>query len=95
MSKKKKEKVIYYDDNSTISDMSNVNGMYNRIIPTDTAKKFQNTQSKQKQPKIKSTAKEKWDTYISTVRLMFKPMLIVIGILCVLFLLFYLLGRLA
>ena len=74
MSKKKakKEKIIYYDDNSTIADMSSVN------------------KSGKKQPspppKIRSTAKERWKTYWSAVKMMFIPMLFVLGVLVVLYL---------
>jgi hypothetical protein len=78
MAKKKKEKVIYYDDNSTLVDMSEV---------TRNGKK-----PKQQSTKRQSTASEKWQTYWSTVRVMVFPMLIVLAILCGLYLLLMLLG---
>ena len=78
MAKKKKEKIIYYDDNSTIIDMSSVN---------------RKGESQKKQPaKRQSTAREKWQTYWSTVKVMVLPMLIVLSILCVLYLLLMWLG---
>lgn len=74
--KDKKEKVVYYDDNSTISDMSGVSGTFNPILP----KKRNDT------PKAPSRFKDKWNTYWQTFRLMLIPMLTVLGILFVLFL---------
>ena len=60
MSKKKKEKIKYYDDNSTIADMSNVGRK--RRIPTT---------SEQKGGKPPSSFKDKWTTYWETVKMMF------------------------
>ena len=72
MSKKKKEKITYYDDNSTIVDMSSVNreGKKRPSAP----------------PKQNSTFKEKWKTYFAAVKMMLIPMCIVLLILCVMFL---------
>lgn len=84
MSKKKrktKEKVVYYDDNSTISDMSGVTGTFNGMIPKDRPKSDKN------RPKAPSRFGDKWRTYWSTVRLMILPMCIVLGILLILYLL--------
>lgn len=78
--KKKKEKVIYYDDNSTIADMSNV---------TRIGQKKPN--SPQKQPQRRSTAKEKWRTYWSTVKMMLMPMCVVLLIIAALYLMISLL----
>ena len=72
MSKKKKEKIIYYDDNSTIADMSNV---------TRSGKK------KPPKPQKVPVGESKWQTYWSAVRMMFVPMFFVLGILGILFLL--------
>ena len=73
MSKKKKEKITYYDDNSTIVDMSSVNREGKKRPPAP-----------QKQ---NSTFKEKWKTYFAAVKMMLIPMCIVLLILCVMFLL--------
>lgn len=68
MSKKeKKEKVVYYDDNSPIVDMSAVNKSGKRQPPPT--------------PRQQSTFKEKWQTYWAAVKTMFKPMIVVLGIL--------------
>ena len=71
MAKKKKEKIIYYDDNSTIADMSNVtrNGKPQASRP----------------PRVKSTFREKWDTYWSAVKMMIMPMCIALLIIAVLY----------
>ena len=64
MSKKKKqiqneeEKVVYYDDGSTVSDMSN--------LPK--------RQKGRTGDKPRSTFREKWKTYWSTVRMMLLPL---------------------
>ncbi|MDE6411917.1 MAG: hypothetical protein K2L02_05230 [Clostridia bacterium] len=66
-----KEKVVYYDDNSTIADMSNVTAPGER--------------RRDKNPKPRSTAKEKWKTYWSTVKKMIGPMLIVLAVMTAVF----------
>ena len=71
-----KEKVVYYDDGSTIADMSNVTAPGER--------------RRDKNPKPRSTAKEKWQTYWASVKLMIGPMLIVLGVISIIFLILYL-----
>ena len=83
MSKKKKEKVIWYDDNSTISDMSNVGRGGER----------KNKNSTPSQPKRYSTAKEKWATYWSAVKMMFVPMCIALTVILILYLLLMLIAK--
>ena len=68
-----KEKVVYYDDGSTIADMSNVRAPGER-------------RKDNKNPPPRSTAKEKWHTYWSTVKKMVGPMLIVLAAMTVVFL---------
>ncbi len=81
--KKKKEKVIYIDDGSTIADMSGTSKP-NPILggrgpaPRNGANKR------------RGTAREQWGTYKSAVRQMFLPMLVVMGILTVAFGVMYL-----
>lgn len=82
--KKKKEKVIYYDDGSTLYDMSGVGGIGRRSY---NEKKTKNTP----QPRKNSTAKEKWNTYWSAVRLMLRPALVVLGVILVMYILLLLL----
>ena len=74
--KKKKEKIIYYDDNSTIIDMTGV---------------VESKRRGKSAPKTEggNSFKDKWKTYWSTVKLMFFPMciaLLAITIVCLLLL---------
>ena len=64
---KKKEKIIYIDDNSTVADMSAVGGG--------------------KRQKSNSTFKEKWQTYLSAVKMMIIPMLAVLAAFTVVYIL--------
>lgn len=77
MGKKKKntEKVIYYDDNSTIVDMSDVTGLKGKKRPQSPY------------PGRRSTFKEKWKTYWSAVRMMLFPTFIVLLVLTIAYLL--------
>ena len=80
MSKKKKEKVVYYDDNSTIADMSavNKNGQKQPV-------------QQQKTVRPRSAFKEKWQTYWTAVKMMLVPT----GVVLVIILILYLLMRLS
>ena len=69
--KKKKEKITYIDDGRSFADLSNVQGLGGSM-------KFSKMGTT-------SSPKDIWDTYWAAVRFMFKPMLVVIGFLCVLF----------
>ena len=69
---KKKKKVIYVDDGSTIADMSGISGSRPK------AEKKQN-----------SRFREIFSTYIQAVKLMFLPMLVVLGIIALAFLIVY------
>ena len=74
--KKNKEKVIYYDDGSTISDMSSVNRQGVKKDPPP--------------PKYKSTFSDKWKTYWSAVKSMLMPLcyaLFILGILYIIMML--------
>ena len=70
--KKKKQKVVSYDDGSTISDMSGVK-------PSGIAKAAKTRSS--------STFREKWKTYWAAVRMMVIPMCVVLAVLLLLYLL--------
>ena len=71
MAKKKKEKVIYYDDGSTISDMSRVNRKGEKKDPP--------------KPKYKSTFSDKWRTYWTTVKMMVMPLCVALLVLVILY----------
>ena len=80
MAKKKKEKIIYYDDNSTISDMYGVS----RMDSPRTGK----PRPPEKNPDLKRVSEGgKWGTYWASVRMMLIPLLIALGALGVLYLL--------
>lgn len=78
--KEQKEKIIYYDDNSTIADMSNVGRKKPKADPSAP------TDPNMRKVKRYSTGKEKWNTYWNTVKMMILPMFIVLGIIGVLYL---------
>ena len=75
--KKNKEKIVYIDDGRTIADMSGVTGgFFHRSRP-----------SWQPRPRFK----EVWNTYWSVVKLMLKPMLVVVGGIGLIYVLMYVL----
>ena len=74
--KKKKQKVVYIDDGSSLADMSGVGGG---------KKKTPNT------PRPRATMKEQWQTYTDAVKMMFLPMLAVLGMLALAFWIVYIL----
>lgn len=76
--KPKKQKVIYVDDGRTIADMSGVRGSV-----------FSSTKKKKK-TQYSSGFKDKWNTYWDAVKMMFLPMLVVVGILCLLYMIMWL-----
>ena len=80
---KKKEKIVYIDDGSTIADMS-----------TNSTKREKKESKKPPQSqfngmKPRATLKEQWRTYTDAVKLMFLPMLAVLGLLALAFLIIY------
>ena len=75
--KQKKEKIKYYDDNSTIVDMSGL---------SKGGKPQKAKQSSFIEGGRKSTFREKWRTYWMSVKMMFVPMLIALLILTIMFL---------
>jgi hypothetical protein len=79
MSKKnKKDKIVYYDDGSTISDMSSVNKKGQKQDPP--------------MPRRQSTASEKWRTYWHAVKMMIVPMCLALAVIGVLYLLIMLMS---
>lgn len=79
--KKKKDRVIYIDDGSTIADMSGTSRP-NPILGGRNPNANGNRR--------RGTAREQWSTYKNVVRQMFMPMLVVMGILTVAFGVMYL-----
>ena len=83
--KKKKEKITYVDDGRTIADMSAVGGGKNRHTGKKDDPKAQKS-APRLLPGGHSTMKEQAETFFGAMRMMFLPMLVVIGILCLAFL---------
>jgi hypothetical protein len=81
--KKKKEKVIYYDDGSTISDMSNVKG----------SKKKENIYANSYTYTTSATFKEKAHTFFAAMKMMIVPCIIALFVLSVLFMFFFMLAK--
>ena len=76
---KKKEKITYIDDGRTLADMSGLSHPYLTRDKLKPAPRF----------------KEAWATYWNAVRMMFLPMLAVIGALVILYGILYLLFSMA
>ena len=74
--KKKKTKVIYIDDGSSLADMSGVS---------------RRSQASRDSGRYRASFKEQWRTYTDAVKMMFLPMLAVLGIIALAFLLVYIL----
>ena len=77
MAKEKKEKIIYIDDGRTIADMSGVTGGFSRY----SRPKWQPS------PRFR----EVWQTYWMAVKMMIRPMLVVIAGIGVIYLIMYVL----
>jgi len=76
--KKQKEKIIYYDDNSTIADMTNVTGLKGK------------PQQKSNTP---PPTESKWKTFWRAFRMMLIPTAVVLLIMAVIALILLLLAR--
>ena len=74
--KKKKTKVTYVDDGSRIADMSALGGRRGPVSRENLG--------------ARATYGEMFRTYIAAVKMMFLPMLAVLGIIAIAFLLVYL-----
>lgn len=74
---KKKEKITYIDDGRTIADMSNVSGGW--------------TKSNRNPYAPRASFQEQWNTYWSAVKLMLRPMLVVVVGILVIYVILYIL----
>ncbi len=93
--KKKREKVVYIDDGRTIADMSNLPSRGLGRSLSDAAPKRKMSETERQFNRSRPVWKDQLATYFAAVRMMFLPMLVVIGILCVAFLLLYLMAQAA
>jgi uncharacterized membrane protein len=93
--KKKREKVVWIDDGRTIADMSNLptRGLGRSLSDARPKKEMSETEKQfyKAQPKWR----EYLATYFAAVRMMFLPMLTVIGIISIAFLILFVLSKLA
>jgi hypothetical protein len=78
--KKKKEKIVYVDDGSTVSDMSGLRGN------TPLRRSPRPSYEKPKREPV-TRAGSVWQTYVQAVRAMIGPMLIFLGGMSLVFLL--------
>ncbi len=76
--KKKKERIVYIDDGSTIADMSGVKGNVPLRRPV------RPSYGKQK-PQPTTRMGQAWETYKAAVRAMVGPMLVTLGAVSVVF----------
>ena len=91
--KKKRERVTYIDDGRTIADMS--------CLPTrglgrslsDARPKRELSETEKAFNRSRPAWRDHLATYFAAVRRMFLPMLAVIGIICIAFLILYLLAQ--
>ena len=93
--KKKREKTVWIDDGRTIADMSNLptRGLGRSL--SDAAPKREMSETEKQFYKAQPTWREYLATYFAAVKMMFLPMLAVIGIISLAFLILYILSVLA
>ena len=90
--KKKREKVVWVDDGRTIADMSNLptRGLGRSL--SDARPKRELSETEKQFYRSRPAWRDHISTYFVAVRMMFLPMLAVIGIICIAFLILYLLS---
>lgn len=93
--KKKREKTVWIDDGRTIADMSNLptRGLGRSL--SDAAPKREISETERQFYKSQPKWREYLATYFAAVKMMFLPMLAVIGIISLAFLILYILSVLA
>ena len=91
--KKKREKVTYIDDGRTIADMSNLptRGLGRSL--SDARPKRELSETEKAFNRSRPAWRDHLATYFAAVKMMFLPMLAVIGIICIAFLILYLLAQ--
>jgi hypothetical protein len=90
--KKQREKIRYIDDGRTIADMSNLPTRgFGRSL-SDARPKKEMSETEKQFYRSRPVWKDHLATYFAAVKMMFIPMLVVIGIICVAFLILYLMS---
>ena len=91
--KKKREKVVWVDDGRTIADMSNLPTRgFGRSL-SDARPKRELSVTEKAFNRSRPAWRDHLATYFAAVKMMFLPMLAVIGIICIAFLILYLLAQ--
>ena len=85
--KEKKEKIVYIDDGSTISDMT---GVGRGGLRKETKERPTRAGRDPGLLRPRATFKEQRDTYFAAVKMMILPMLVTIGIISIAFLILWL-----
>lgn len=93
--KKKREKTVWIDDGRTIADMSNLPQRGIGKSLSDAAPKREMSETERQFYKSQPKWREYLATYFAAVKMMFLPMLAVIGVICLAFLILYILSVLA
>lgn len=93
--KKKREKVIWVDDGRTIADMSNLPSRGLGKSLSDARPKRDMSETEKQFYKSQPKWREYIATYFAAVRMMFFPMLAVIGMISLAFLILYILAQFA
>ena len=76
--KKKKEKIIYVDDGRTLADMSNVSRTA-VFLPQKFTDNGRRAERRQARKEYRASVKEQLATFFNAMKMMFLPMLAVIG----------------
>ena len=93
--KKKREKVVWIDDGRTIADMSNLPSRGIGKSLSDARPKREMSETEKQFYKSQPKWREYLATYFAAVKMMFLPMLAVIGMISLAFLILYILAQLA
>lgn len=93
--KKKREKVVWIDDGRTIADMSNLPQRGFGKSLSDAAPKREMSETEKQFNRSRPVWKDHLATYFAAVKMMFLPMLAVIGIICIIYLILYILAQAA
>ena len=93
--KKKREKVVWIDDGRTIAEMSNLPSRGIGKSLSDARPKKEMSETEKQFYKSQPKWREYLATYFAAVKMMFLPMLAVIGMISLAFLILYILAQLA
>ncbi len=93
--KKKRERTVWIDDGRTIADMSNLPSRGIGRSLSDARPKREMSETERQFNRSRPKWRDYLATYFAAVRMMFLPMLAVIGMITLAFLILYILAQLA